>query len=451
MTSTSRKLICVFMLFATRPTFGQQDDSGSAPEQNRLISFEAISGFGEDSAQAHVYLHYRIGKGFFVFIKNPESVTADDFIAKGELVVELLNDQSVSVAREIRPIRLTRTAQAPVPEPAPDILGAMEFALKPGAYKIVFEVHDLESGRSFLQRREHLTTIAPGSSTLELSSPLLTRELVDSTGVQQRFFPMNRGANVSYGNSGGILLQLRARDSLAPVSAHWKLSGQVEQFGVEHQEFEGTLYRIFAGLPRLSPQSEEVYYTTKPSPSGWKLLYLPLPLQALEPGEFKITVEVTSGDVKSTQELSFRVFWPTKPFSLRNWDLAVDALRHIASEDQMDELTSFSSSRAQQAFREFWKKKDPDTTTAFNEYMGEYYRRVDEAVRRYSTPNETDGYKTDRGRIFILFGSPTRTERLMKPNSVPEEIWTYDSARKRFVFTDPNKSGNFVLSQADSL
>ncbi|MGB2868186.1 MAG: GWxTD domain-containing protein [Bacteroidota bacterium] len=451
MTSISRRLVVVLLFTAVRLSFGQQDDSALPSEQNRLISFETITGFGEDTAQARVYLHYRIGKGFFVFVKSPQNITADDFVAKGELVVELLNEQSTSVAREIRPIRLTRTAQGPPPGPASDIMGAMEFSLKPGTYQVVFEVHDIESGRSFLQRHEKVTTVAPGSSALELSSPMLTQELSDSANVEPRFIPLNRGSNVFYGGSGGILLQLRGTGSQADMSAHWKLTGQVEQFGIEHQEFEGGQYRVFGGAPQRSSDSEEVVYTVKPSAAGLKLLYFPMPLKALEPGEFKWTLELSSGITKAKQELSFRVSWPTKPFSLRNWDLAVDALRHIATEEQMDEITSFSSSRAQQSFREFWKKKDPDTTTAFNEYLAEYYRRVDEAVRRYSTPNETDGYKTDRGRIFILFGSPTRTERLMKPNSVPAEIWTYENAKKRFVFTDPNKSGNYVLSQADNL
>jgi hypothetical protein len=83
--------------------------------------------------------------------------------------------------------------------------------------------------------------------------------------------------------------------------------------------------------------------------------------------------------------------------------------------------------------------------------MAEYYYRVDETMRKYSTARENDGYKTDRGRIYILYGPPPKSERLLQPNSAPKEIWTYMNLHRRFIFIDPTKNGNFILSQAENL
>jgi hypothetical protein len=35
--------------------------------------------------------------------------------------------------------------------------------------------------------------------------------------------------------------------------------------------------------------------------------------------------------------------------------------------------------------------------------------------------------------------------------SGPKEIWTYDQLHKRFIFIDPAKNGNYILSQAENL
>jgi len=105
------------------------------------------------------------------------------------------------------------------------------------------------------------------------------------------------------------------------------------------------------------------------------------------------------------------------------------------------------------AFYEFWRTKDPDTTTAYNEVLVEYYRRVDEAVSRFSTLSGQDGYKTDRGRIFILYGAPTRVEKYIPPGEAPREVWIYDrpNLRKKFTFIDRYKAGAFVLVSVEDL
>ena len=117
----------------------------------------------------------------------------------------------------------------------------------------------------------------------------------------------------------------------------------------------------------------------------------------------------------------------------------------------MEKMSSGSIGQRSEAFISFWRAKSPDTLTAYNVQMAEYYYRVDEATRKYSTIRENDGYKTDRGRIYILYGQPQRSERLLQPNSSPMEIWSYDRLGKRFVFIDTAKNGNYILTQVENL
>jgi GWxTD domain-containing protein len=127
----------------------------------------------------------------------------------------------------------------------------------------------------------------------------------------------------------------------------------------------------------------------------------------------------------------------------------VKALSHIATEEELDQMNAFSSSTSKKAFHAFWRKRNPDTTRAYNPVMAEYYRRVDETILRFSSANEADGYRTDRGRIYILFGSPSITNRLLKPSNAPTEIWTYEKLKRRFTFTDQRKTGNYILIKTE--
>ncbi len=59
--------------------------------------------------------------------------------------------------------------------------------------------------------------------------------------------------------------------------------------------------------------------------------------------------------------------------------------------------------------RQFWKRRDPDPRTVVNEFRGEYWRRVLEANRRFGAPGKP-GWRSDRGKIFILLGEPEQIE-----------------------------------------
>jgi len=58
--------------------------------------------------------------------------------------------------------------------------------------------------------------------------------------------------------------------------------------------------------------------------------------------------------------------------------------------------------------RDFWDKRDPDPDTEMNEYREEFYRRIEYANQRFK--QGPPGWKTDRGRIYIYFGAPDKTE-----------------------------------------
>lgn len=453
MLSTLIRLGAVLLL--SIPTIAtSQGRMPSSDPQARIspVTFEAVPLFGPDTSKAYVNIHYRIPRSFFVFVRSHDSgPQKNQFIARGQLAVELFNEQSISVAREIRPISLVRNSLPQTTDQQGDIEGATTFALAGGEYQIVFEVDDLESGQAFLDKKRTVKAHKVVPKSLDLSPPFFAM-LDSSRSAEVRYAPFNHGSSIMFGDArGGLVSQMYCPQCDSSLVLRWTLHGESEDRSHRVQDLSGTYFRIFSGLLTLSTKEGPVLYTAEPTAETWKVLYVPVPFERLEPGRYNIELNASDGKEKSKHEITIQVVWPGRPMSLLDWDIATDAIRYIAKPEEIDRILSASSEQGAEEFRAFWKKRDPDTTTAYNEMMMEYYRRVDEAIQRFSTTKERDGYKTDRGRIFILFGPPTKIDRALLPDAPAKEVWTYQNIKKQFIFTERNKSGNYILTESNNL
>jgi GWxTD domain-containing protein len=445
-------LLLTFFLITVTPPLTSQTyfEQSEARVQNSPISYEAVALFDSDSATIRLNIHYRIAQSFFIFVRNETATQTAAYSARGELLVELLNDQKVSVAREIRQLPLTRTTLPSETDRPPSLQGVVSLSAPPGKYTIVFIVDDRESGRTFAEKTRKVALLEPKPSSFEVSD-LMICGLSATSKTPDIFVPMNRGGDVLFSEAGGFLTEVFQPASRETLAVRWKLSGQADVFGQQIQKLEGTTYITLSGVLQLLPQDQGIPYGLKSTSSNWKTLFVPLPLEKLEQGSYTLEVQYRSGKASKQHIHKFRVTWPSHPFSLMDPDLAIDALRYIAKESEIDRILSGSSERRAGSFNRFWKERNQDTTTAYNQAMAEYYYRVDETMRKFSTTRENDGYKTDRGRINILYGPPPKSERLLQPNSAPKEIWTYLNLHRRFIFIDPAKNGNYILSQAENL
>ncbi len=112
-------------------------------------------------------------------------------------------------------------------------------------------------------------------------------------------------------------------------------------------------------------------------------------------------------------------------------DEMIEALGYIAHRGELENLRGAATpEEKKRRFDAFWGTLVANRNLAAN-LLRHYYARVEEANLRYTTYKE--GWKTDRGMIFILFGSPLYTDRL-----VDREVWYYSyddrDAPRSFVF-----------------
>ena len=141
---------------------------------------------------------------------------------------------------------------------------------------------------------------------------------------------------------------------------------------------------------------------------------------------------------------AFTIHWRGVPVSITDLDLAIDELQYITDKDKIDEMKKSTPAEKREMFREFWKKKDPTPGTERNELMEEYYNRVAYANKHFS--HYVDGWKTDMGMVYIIFGPASNIERHpFDIDARPYEVWTYYELNREFIFIDATGFGDYRL------
>jgi GWxTD domain-containing protein len=81
-------------------------------------------------------------------------------------------------------------------------------------------------------------------------------------------------------------------------------------------------------------------------------------------------------------------------------------VRYIISGAELGHFRKLESDQERQLFIDrFWARRDPDPRGEVNTYRMTFWTRVLEANRRF-TDSALPGWRTDRGKIFILLGEP---------------------------------------------
>lgn len=157
-------------------------------------------------------------------------------------------------------------------------------------------------------------------------------------------------------------------------------------------------------------------------------------------------LELKSND-QVIYSLNFETYWQDMPTSLLQLDVAIEMLRYIMSEKMIEDVLKKNQEEKLTWFNSFWESKDPIPTTAKNELMSEYYRRIDYAFDQYSTTSKPEGYDSDQGQIYIKIGPPREIVRSFPTNGRVIEEWIYPN--RTFVFTASSGFGDFTLINAN--
>ncbi len=208
---------------------------------------------------------------------------------------------------------------------------------------------------------------------------------------------------------------------------------------------------IYLNWRLLGSNPEDVFQTheLQIAPSQEPTLHeLRLSLQEVGAGDYTLYISAEGNGRQVARELPFTLTLRGLPKSIVQLDVAIRQLRYVATGSEMRRLRDAPPLRREALFRDFWKRRDPSPGTEQNELMQEYYYRVEYANTHFST--NRNGWETDRGRIFILYGEPSDIEQHpFEINSKPYEVWYYNALNRRFVFVDYTGFGDYELVEPE--
>jgi GWxTD domain-containing protein len=135
----------------------------------------------------------------------------------------------------------------------------------------------------------------------------------------------------------------------------------------------------------------------------------------------------------------------------------------ITDEERSAFLQLQTNEEREQFIEAFWQRRDPTPDTVENEFKEEHYRRIAYANEHFASG--IPGWKTDRGRIYVIWGKPDEIEshptggiynRPMSEGGGSTTTYAYEDWRYRYMeglgnniiieFVDPSGTSEYHMT-----
>ena len=146
----------------------------------------------------------------------------------------------------------------------------------------------------------------------------------------------------------------------------------------------------------------------------------------------------------------------------KKW-LDEDVVYIITPEERHTFLHLSTNEEREQFIEAFWQRRNPDPDSAENTYKEEHYRRIAYANEHFASG--IPGWKTDRGKIYIMWGPPDEIDahptggtwdRPMDQGGGETTTYAFEDWRYRYLegigenveleFVDPTGTGEYHLT-----
>ncbi|OQX96121.1 hypothetical protein B6I21_01855 [candidate division KSB1 bacterium 4572_119] len=154
---------------------------------------------------------------------------------------------------------------------------------------------------------------------------------------------------------------------------------------------------------------------------------------------------------QTTEKAKFSVVWRNTEFTKMNIEQSIKTMREFIPIKEYRYLMEAPDSVKKAYYKKFWEERDPTPESKKNELLDEFNRRVEFSNNYFSVHAlKIEGWRTDRGKIYLKYGTPSEVERNMEQiNLPPFEIWYYHKHQRRFVFEDKSGVGDFKLVRVE--
>lgn len=310
-------------------------------------------------------------------------------------------------------------------------LTQFHFSLPPGEYRLSVWVENQHS-KEIIRKETQATVPSFDGSSLMLSDLLL----VDETGPVE-----TQSGALANGD-----LPVVPRVDRIYSDLHPQLSFYFEIYDLSSDGPEGSFYEVVSEVADLFGEVVLVDSSTVLRQKHLSFGHRSLVITSLEEREYFLRLRVRDPETGRTaqRETPFTVRWSILGHVSKDYQEAIEQLRYIATADEYKTLKEAQGDERKEAWLKFWADRDPTPGTPENEMKDEYYRRIEYANAHFSVVGP--GWKSDRGRVYIVYGRPDEIERhTMEIGLKPYEIWYYYNSNHRFYFVDESGYGDYRL------
>ena len=405
------------------------DENGSINPGLAVVDIVATRGDTVDSTRVDCY--YRLSNELFNFVRS-----GDNFVARFELSLLVIDDDDYQVTAETMLDSVVVATEVETRVMDQSTAKLYTTYLPPGKYDLEIKLYDQDTGdqhdlsRSFEVRDYY-------------------KDRLSVSDIQFAGLVLEGSANVGLDRRG-----IRIVPNLSRA------------FGEDHTDMY-VYYEVYTDAAQEAQQPLTVTYKIK-SPKGREVLNREEPLERkgnigaysgrfdtgeLSQGAYVLEIEVDDPAVRNRAKTQseFHITWQfLLPLSTaKNFREITEQLRYIAKSDELDVLKKFRdapASEQKEALVAFWKRRDPTPGTERNENMLMYYRRIAYANEHFDD-GLRKGWRSDQGRIYIVYGQPDELERHTWNRSFahPYQVWHYYNISRSFVFVDFDGYGRYQL------
>ncbi len=419
-----RHLAFLLPLLSLTPLMAQVENEAA------LRAFGRTQPFHFDVLNMAQYDEFGMSGRVDVYVQVPIDVVK--FIRKGDayagsftVSVLITNDDGALIREESWERTLEQATFEGTVKPGASDVSHKAISLDPGDYQFELILEDRVSGRDFRQTKKiHVRKFE--ANTFNASDILLVGSVEEKNGRKQVAPQINPNL---VGLSQGISLL-------------YELYNPFEIGAVR------ILYRVKKRYELAIAQSE-----TQRVRRGANSFLTTIGAENLSVGSYTLEMTVTRTDdttetgvlARATKQFIIEWLSAGSPVSIADLDEAIEQMKYFASSDDIDHIMDAPDEKEKKArFEAFWEMRNPEPGAKSNRAMIEYYRRV--AYANETFKHYIDGWKTDRGMVYIIYGAPSAVDRHpMDVETKPYEVWEFYDIAKRFVFVDESGFGDYRL------
>lgn len=396
--------------------------------------------FRDEGTKVYLELYYAFPSAELVFVKN-----SSGFEASGKLQLDVINKFTgkTVVAKDFKvPVTISDTSGA-----GKDfkLTGQINLLLDSGTYSLKMVASDFNDGSKTNSAEEEIMLKPFQEGKLMMSTIELSTGIVKSADESSLFYKNTLEVTPNPGNLFGNNIS--------------KLYYYLELYNLNKQEL-GDKYSVsvtIANKDGSEIKSDTRKYELK---SESKVEYGSIDITGLPSNSYQLFVKLHDSNDKEL----LRAY---KYFYVFSSDTNIDnrVLTEIENEYLLSEYAKMSEKQVDDDFNKAiylmsdQQKEKYETLKAIDEkrmYMfkywkgiapyitkKEYFSRIDFANKNFKS-DLREGWKTDRGRIYAIYGKYDEIERFPYEGSTRAyEIWTYNKIQGGIVFVFMDNSSGF--------